>query len=251
MIQKVKESKIKVTSKLPEEYQRLRKYNVVSTKGIEKLIVPVKESNLIKYYVHIEEIFQVLHDAHIAIGHGGRNHMEKELSTKYKNITREMIVIYLNLCEICQKKQNVPKKGLVVKPILNNEMNSRCQVDLIDMQSQADEQYKFILVYQDHLTKFVQLRPLKSKRAEEVAYVLLDIFTIFGAPSILQSNNGREFANNVIKELCSMWPELKMVHGKPRHLQSQGSVERCNQGSDRLRIGEFFHFSLFTIRNLT
>ena len=26
-----------------------------------------------------------------------------------------------------------------------------------------------------------------------------------------------------------MWPELKLVHGKPRHSQSQGSVERANQ----------------------
>ncbi|XP_023214332.1 KRAB-A domain-containing protein 2-like, partial [Centruroides sculpturatus] len=234
MIRKVKESKMKVTSKLPEEYQRLRRYDVVSIGNLEKLIMPVKEDNAIKYYVHTEEIFQILHDAHIAIGHGGRNRMEKELSTKYKNITREMIIIYLNLCEICQKKKNVPKKGLVVKPILCNKMNSRCQVDLTDMQSQADEEYKFILVYQDHLTKFVQLRPLKTKRAEEVAHVLLDIFTIFGAPSILQSDNGREFANNIIKEMCNMWSELKMVHGKPRHSQSQGSVERCNQDVENM-----------------
>ncbi|XP_023239511.1 KRAB-A domain-containing protein 2-like [Centruroides sculpturatus] len=70
---------------------------------------------------------------------------------------------------------------------------------------------------------------LKTKKAEEVAYVLLDIFTIFGAPSILQSDNGREFANNIIKETCNMWSELKMVHGKPRHSQSQSSVERCNE----------------------
>lgn len=26
-----------------------------------------------------------------------------------------------------------------------------------------------------------------------------------------------------------MWPQLKIVHGKPRHSQSQGSVERCNR----------------------
>jgi hypothetical protein len=26
-----------------------------------------------------------------------------------------------------------------------------------------------------------------------------------------------------------MWPGLKIVHGKPRHSQSQGSVERANQ----------------------
>ncbi|XP_023218899.1 SCAN domain-containing protein 3-like [Centruroides sculpturatus] len=102
------------------------------------------------------------------------------------------------------------------------------------MQSQANKEYKFILMYQDHLIKFIQLLPLKTKRAEEVAYVLLDIFTIFSAPSILQSDNSREFANNIIKEMCNMWSELKMVHGKPRHSQSQGSVERCNQDVENM-----------------
>jgi len=35
--------------------------------------------------------------------------------------------------------------------------------------------------------------------AEEVAYQLMDIFRMFGAPFILQSDNGREFAkeNNI------------------------------------------------------
>ncbi|KAL4090679.1 hypothetical protein QTP88_025471 [Uroleucon formosanum] len=102
------------------------------------------------------------------------------------------------------------------------------------MQAQSDGEYKFILVYQDHLTKYVLLRPLKHKRAENVAYVLLDIFTTFGAPSILQSDNGREFANKVVTEICAMWPELKIVHGKPRHSQSQGSVERANQDIENM-----------------
>ena len=48
------------------------------------------------------------------------------------------------------------------------------------MQSQLDGDFKWIL--QDHLTKFAQLRPVKSKRAPESAYQLLDIFSIFGAP---------------------------------------------------------------------
>lgn len=51
-----------------------------------------------------------------------------------------------------------------------------------DMQSQPDGDYKFILNYQDHLTKFVVLRPLKTKTAEEVADILLDIFlSIWGS----------------------------------------------------------------------
>jgi hypothetical protein len=36
------------------------------------------------------------------------------------------------------------KKGFVVEPILQSEMNSRCQVDLIDMQSNSDRDMKFI-----------------------------------------------------------------------------------------------------------
>jgi hypothetical protein len=72
------------------------------------------------------------------------------------------------------------------------------------------------------------LRPLKSKIAAEVAYNLLDIVLILGAPMILQSDNGCEFTANIITELKSLWPDLKIVHGRPRHPQSQGSVERTN-----------------------
>ncbi|XP_050303513.1 SCAN domain-containing protein 3-like [Anthonomus grandis grandis] len=155
--------------------------------------------------------------------------MDSELKRKYCNITRQIIEVYLLLCKECQLKKKVQRKGLVVKPILTNEMNSRCQVDLIDMQSEPDQDFRFILNYQDHLTKFTVLRALKTKTAEEVAYHLLDIFCLFGAPMILQSDNGREFENRIVENLAEMWPGLKLVHGKPRHSQSQGSVERSNQ----------------------
>ena len=61
-------------------------------------------------------------------------------------------------------------------------MNSWCQDDLFDMQSEPDGYYRFIMNYQDRLTKFTILRPLKSKTAEKVAYQLMDIFCMFGAP---------------------------------------------------------------------
>ena len=58
---------------------------------------------------------------------------------------------------------------------------------------------------------------------------MLDTFSIFEAPSILQSDNGRQFVNSVITKLSAMWDGLKIVHGKPRHSQSQESVERANR----------------------
>ena len=71
------------------------------------------------------------------------------------------------------------------------------QVDLIDMQSRPDRSFKFVMVYQDHHSKFCRLRPLKNKTAVEVAYNLVDIFCEMGAPLILHKDNGREFANSV------------------------------------------------------
>jgi len=134
------------------------------------------------YYVTFDELFNVIHEAHIALDHAGRTRMIKKLNRKYKNVTVESIVTYFRLCEPCKKN--------VVTNILHNEMNSRCQVDLIDMQSNPDRDMNFIFVYQDHLTKFALLRSLQSKRAYEVAYHLLDIFTTFGAPNILHYDNG-------------------------------------------------------------
>ena len=60
-----------------------------------KLIYPVVEgSSSIKNYVQKEDIFDVIHDAYLAIGHGGGNRMIKETQTKYKNITVESIMLY-------------------------------------------------------------------------------------------------------------------------------------------------------------
>jgi hypothetical protein len=43
-----------------------------------------------------------------------------------------------------------------------------------------------------------------------------------------QSDNGAEITVSIISQLKDLWPECKVVHGKPRHPQNQGSVELVN-----------------------
>jgi hypothetical protein len=60
----------------------------------------------------------------------------KEANKKYANVSIEALELFKGLCEECQlKKCKLASKGLVVKPIVSKEFNSRCQMDLIDMQS--------------------------------------------------------------------------------------------------------------------
>ena len=221
----VKEAKLN-TTKTPFQRYLLRKYDLLEVAGIEKLI---RKGDGIIYYCTVDELYPLIKTAHSGVGHGGLHKTYKELKRQFANVSREIIRIFIQMCEQSVLKKNRSETTkLVVRPITSTDFNCRCQVDLVDYKYCPDGEYKWIMHYQDHLTKFSILRPLTSKRAAEVAYQLTDIFLLIGAPHILQSDNGREFTANVITELKLLWPELKLVHGRPRHPQSQGSVERAN-----------------------
>jgi transposase InsO family protein len=115
---------------------------------------------------------------------------------------------------------------------------SRVQVDLISFTFQPVGEYKYICHVRDHFTRFSWARCLTSKRASEVAIFLYDIFTVFGAPIILQSDNGKEFTADIIAELLTLWPEVHIINGRPRHPQSQGLVERAN-GILQTKLGKW------------
>jgi len=129
-------------------------YEVLQCGDIEKLIIKRQTPDERPvYYVSIEDTFDVIKKAHIATGHGGRDKMTKHLADKYANITRDALKLFKSYCSVCQEKtKRSVATGVVVRPILSHDFNSRGQVDLVDMQSKACGSYKWIMVYQCHLT---------------------------------------------------------------------------------------------------
>ena len=183
--------------------------------------------------ISLEDIFDVIHSAHIACGHGGekRTYYEIRNHRNIANITNEQIKLFISLCQICKRKKNILKKNNSSSSsrIISSSFGERAQIDLIDLSKNCTKEgYKYILNYQDHLTKFVMLKPLKSKKTLEVNEAVLDIFTTLGAPQILQCDNGMEFSGIQSGILDKYWPNCKMTHSRPRHPQSQGSIERAN-----------------------
>ena len=77
-------------------------------------------------------------------------------------------------------KKGRMKKGVVVKPIVTSDVNRRAQVDCIDMQSNPDGEYRYIMVYLD-LDKDSSYRRTVSSDDARVAkrYILsgIKIFT--------------------------------------------------------------------------
>lgn len=182
--------------KTEHETWLLKTYDILNVKGVNKLIYPNSSPTLL--YLSDGELFDAVHEVHVGIGHVGRERMGTVLRTRYKNINRNAIELYLKLCEQCQQK---PLKSL-----------SRAQITLIDFQTSPDGEYNYLLVYQDLLTKFIILKPLITDRPSEVAYILLDIFSVFGAPAILNYYNNIDYIKQIL-EYMRKWPTFKIVYG--------------------------------------
>lgn len=121
--------------------------------------------------IPVEDFYPKLLEAHLSTGHGGRDKMMFFASDKWM-ISNDDCQLFVSLCKTCSRKKVKPRSGVVIKPIISEGFNMRGQVDLIDFQLCADGEYRFLLNYQDHLTKFLHLRPLKSKHAANVADIL-------------------------------------------------------------------------------
>ncbi|XP_076223401.1 uncharacterized protein LOC116434805 isoform X2 [Nomia melanderi] len=98
--------------------------------------------------------------------------------------------------------------------IVNKRLYHRGQIDVIDMPLKLTSNYKYFFVYEDQVSKFVVLKGLHENTASEVAMKLSDILAIIGAPQVLQSNNGRKFAEQVVQELRLLWKDFVILHGE-------------------------------------
>ena len=64
---------------------------------------------------------------------------------------------------------------------------------------------RFILSVIDHLTRFVILIAIKSKAVCTIVHLIARVFSVFGPPETLYSDRGKEFENELVKELQSVF----------------------------------------------
>ncbi|XP_064092787.1 uncharacterized protein LOC135205709 isoform X2 [Macrobrachium nipponense] len=114
------------TTKSRHHYYILKKYEVLNCGDVEKLIKKRQSpEDRPVYYATIEDTYDIINEAHIATGHGGRDRMLKHLGEKYANITKDAVELYKSYCLVCQEKRKRPKTtGVIARPILSNELNS-------------------------------------------------------------------------------------------------------------------------------
>ena len=129
-------------------------------------------------------------------------------------------------CNACMRFV-VGKKGF--KPaeyILSNGPWSHVQMDLCLSFPEAHDGSKALLVLIDLFTSFVIAFPIQDRSAKSVAEKLWHVCSLFGLPSVLQSDNGKEFCNEVVKEMSKIM-QLDLRFIAPYNPRCDGAVERA------------------------
>nr|CAG8434762.1 13009_t:CDS:10 [Entrophospora candida] len=132
-----------------------------------------------------------------------QNQTWNNIKKKWSGVKQDLIELLAKRCLACSSRN-------IVRQLMAN---------LVDMS--PDGEYKYILHACNHFTRYSWGYPLKSKSLIEVAANLFDLFTAFGAQTILQSANGKEVNSQATLSMapgaCRAWNKdlknklLKMI----------------------------------------
>ena len=164
-------------------------------------------------------------------GHCGINRSRKILTARcFWEGMSEDIVDYISKCDRCQKRRiNKLQKGSEdLHPIpVPRKVWSQVGIDIMTMKKVGE--YKYLITGMDYFSKNLDMCPLKSKSAREVAqFIYKDIICRWGSPDVIITDQGRDLCNAINNEL------MARAHCKHRitssyHPQSNGLVERQNR----------------------
>ena len=135
---------------------------------------------------------------------------------------------FIQSCDICQRVRNpanfhsqtAPLAPLLIPPTIHHTVH----IDLI-CPKKPDGPNKYILIVVDGYSKFMSLYPIPSKDMSTVAKCLYDnYFSVHGFPNTLISDQGREFVNKILNELCNLL-QIKKLCTSSYHPASNSACE--------------------------
>ena len=105
----------------------------------------------------------------------------------------------------------------------------RVPLDLLDMLVTTAKGNRYVLVMVYCFSRWTEACPLPDETALTVADAFFQhIVCRFGMPMVIHSDQGREFEDKIMQELCTMGGSHK-TKTTPYHPESDGTVERFNR----------------------
>ena len=75
------------------DYNLMRRFALMRVQINDQIVEKLEKPGTQLRFIPFEEIFDIVHEAHIEKGHSGRDIMQKHMSTRYSNVTVQHINI--------------------------------------------------------------------------------------------------------------------------------------------------------------
>ncbi len=139
------------------------------------------------------------------------------------------IINYIDKCHSCAENHGSVARSVPIKSYpIPTEPWETIATDLLKLPL-TTEGHKYVLMCIDHFSRFCILVPLRDKTATSVASALIDeVFCKFNTPKTILSDNGIEFNNTVLEEICKAY-DISKTNIIVYHPASNGLVERQNR----------------------
>ena len=142
----------------------------------------------------------------------------------------ESITTFITTCLECsQGKCNSKLTKAPLRPIQLSKPFLFWALDYMAPMPETAQSNRHILVMMDHFTKWCEAFPTQDQKASTVAKTLVSrVFSRFGPPTVLHSDQGRNFDSALIHEIYGIMG-IKKSRTTAYHPQGDGQVERQNR----------------------
>ena len=177
----------------------------------------------------VSEVLRLCHTGTVG-GHFGVKRTMVQVQRRFYWATWKTDVRkYCKSCSECSTyhRGKLSRQGRL-KPVLAGAPCERWYIDLTGPHPRSDRGHVYILTCIDSFTKWAEAFPLRNKEAETIAKVLVEqVFTRFGVPLSILSDQGKEVDGKVMQEVCRLFgiEKLRTSAYKP----STNIVERFHR----------------------
>ena len=172
----------------------------------------------------------ILFGLHNLSGHFGKDNTIQKARKRFWWYTMDKdIREYVSYCDICQRRGK-PQQREPLHPNTNFfEPFDQIGIDLVGPLPITPRGNRYIVVATDYLTKWPEVKAIPEASANAVAKFLFEnIVCRYGCPSILLSDQGTHFKNDLIENLCHQLG-IRHKYSSTYYPQTNGLTERYNR----------------------
>jgi hypothetical protein len=140
------------------------------------------------------------------------------------------ISAFVHRCPLCQRvKAKLPKKAAIMSMPICSSPNKRLRINLYGPLKTSAAENHYVVVMTDAFTKYVKLAAISNKTEDQVAKVLFERWLgRFSAPTVTILDQGKEFCNELVNRLCTLWDVDKRRRSQ-YHPQTNSSAKSYNR----------------------